>query len=105
MAEHGGEIDRMQAQLQQLRQEVAERDQQLRLLQDELDTAKEANSRAPTATMKKLVERLRNELALKEKQQQVRQPGRHCAFDCIFFKFYFVNNMYMTKVLQRDVIV
>ncbi len=37
----------------------------------ELQTQKDANTRAPTTTMKNLVERLRNELALKEKQHKV----------------------------------
>ena len=40
-------------------------------MNEELGTAKEANSRAPTTTMKNLVERLKNQLALKEKQHQV----------------------------------
>lgn len=37
----------------------------------ELNEQKEANSRAPTQTMKNHVERLKNQLAMKEKQQQV----------------------------------
>ena len=41
------------------------------MLKDELETAKEAAQRAPSKTMKHLVERLRNQLALKEKQQKV----------------------------------
>ncbi len=40
-------------------------------MNDDLLAAKEANERAPTKTMKALVERLRNQLALKEKQQKV----------------------------------
>ena len=44
---------------------------QVEILNDDLHTAKEANERAPTKTMKALVERLRNQLALKEKQQKV----------------------------------
>ena len=46
------------------------------MLKDELETAKEAAQRAPSKTMKHLVERLRNQLALKEKQQKV---------ECILF--------------------
>ena len=41
------------------------------MLKDELETAKEAAQRAPSKTMKHLVERLRNQLVLKEKQQKV----------------------------------
>ena len=40
-------------------------------MNDDLKAAKEANERAPTKTMKSLVERLRNQLALKDKQQKV----------------------------------
>eukprot|EP00794_Sanderia_malayensis_P012922 gene12922-14254_t len=40
------------------------------VMNDDLLAAKEANERAPTKTMKALVERLRNQLALKEKQQK-----------------------------------
>lgn len=39
-------------------------------LKSELQTQKEANSRAPTTTMRNLVERLKSQLALKEKQQK-----------------------------------
>lgn len=45
-------------------------DLQIEVLKDELETAKEAAQRAPSKTMKHLVERLRNQLALKEKQQK-----------------------------------
>ena len=44
---------------------------QIEVLKDELETAKEAAERAPSKTLKHLVERLRNQLALKEKQQKV----------------------------------
>lgn len=45
------------------------------MLKDELETAKEAAERAPSKTLKHLVERLRNQLALKEKQQKVMSFG------------------------------
>ena len=41
------------------------------MLKDELEAAKETAQRAPSKTMKQLVEKLRNQLALKEKQQKV----------------------------------
>ena len=43
----------------------------MKVLTDELSTQKEMNTRAPTTTMKNMVERLKNQLSLKEKQQQV----------------------------------
>ena len=48
---------------------------QIEVLKDELETAKEAAERAPSKTLKHLVERLRNQLALKEKQQKVMLCG------------------------------
>ena len=53
--------------------EVAKVRNELGALQQELSEQKEANSRAPTQTMKNHVERLKNQLALKEKQQQVQK--------------------------------
>ena len=43
---------------------------QVELLRDDLLAAKEANERAPTKTMKTVIEKLRNQLMLKEKQQK-----------------------------------
>lgn len=53
-------------------------DLQIEVLKDELETAKEVAQRAPSKTMKHLVERLRNQLALKEKQQKVDLTCRDC---------------------------
>ena len=41
------------------------------MLHQELEASKEANERAPSKTMKNLVERLRNQLAKKDKEQKV----------------------------------
>ena len=41
------------------------------MLHQELEASKEANEMAPSKTMKNLVERLRNQLANKEKEQKV----------------------------------
>ncbi|KAM7435378.1 hypothetical protein ABFA07_014699 [Porites harrisoni] len=49
---------------------IMEQSKEIEILKDELETAKEAAQRAPSKTMKHLVERLRNQLALKEKQQK-----------------------------------
>jgi len=50
---------------------VADLQKELTEKQQELCEEKEANSRAPSQTIKNHVERLKNQLALKEKQQQV----------------------------------
>ncbi|KAK3738058.1 hypothetical protein QZH41_012933 [Actinostola sp. cb2023] len=64
-------------QIKELRDEIQIKDDKYmvkrkenEVLREELDAAKEANERAPTRTMKQLVERLRNQLVLKEKQQK-----------------------------------
>jgi len=53
--------------------EVTDLRNELASMQQELNEQREANSRAPTQTMKNHVERLKNQLAMKEKQQQVQQ--------------------------------
>ena len=57
--------------LEALRRELNDKERETLALQQELDVQREANARAPTAAMKNMVERLKNELGLKEKQQQV----------------------------------
>ena len=56
--------------------ELSDMKKELEFTQQDLESQKEANSRAPTKTMKSLVEKLQNQLALKEKQQQV--AGNTC---------------------------
>jgi len=51
--------------------QIADLRNELATMQQELNEQKEASSRAPTQTMKNHVERLKNQLAMKEKQQQV----------------------------------
>ena len=65
------EISKKEAELAKVKQTMEHQGKELELMNEELGTAKEANSRAPTTTMKNLVERLKNQLALKEKQHQV----------------------------------
>ncbi|CAL1542937.1 unnamed protein product [Lymnaea stagnalis] len=57
------EIDVVSRENQELRKEV-------KLMQEEIEVLKESHQRGPSATMKNMVERLKNQLALKEKQHQ-----------------------------------
>ena len=50
---------------------ATELEQELEVLEGELSAAQEALRRAPSRTMRSLVERLRNQLAIKEKQHKV----------------------------------
>ena len=77
MGQLSEELANKQAEVDKLTRTVEHQAKELELLNEELGTAKDANSRAPTTTMKNLVERLKNQLALKEKQHQVNFMS-HC---------------------------
>ncbi|XP_048214568.1 centrosomal protein of 290 kDa isoform X4 [Perognathus longimembris pacificus] len=67
---HADEVKKVKAEIEDLRCLLAQAQQESQKLKCELQTQKEANSRAPTTTMRNLVERLKSQLALKEKQQK-----------------------------------
>ncbi|KAM5174676.1 centrosomal protein of 290 kDa [Callospermophilus lateralis] len=67
---HAIEMKKVKAEVEDLRCLLAQSQKELQSLKSELEAQKEANSRAPTTTMKNLVERLKSQLALKEKQQK-----------------------------------
>ncbi|XP_070265696.1 centrosomal protein of 290 kDa isoform X2 [Myotis yumanensis] len=67
---HAAEVKKVKAQVEDLRCLLAQSQNELQSLKSELQAQKEANSRAPTRTMKNLVERLKSQLSLKEKQQK-----------------------------------
>lgn len=50
---------------------VIELEQEVEVLEGELSAAQQAAKQAPSRTMKALVDRLRNQLSVKEKQQRV----------------------------------
>ena len=50
---------------------MIELEQEVEVLEGELSAAQQAAKQAPSRTMKALVERLRNQLSVKEKQQRV----------------------------------
>lgn len=68
---HAAEVKKVKTQVEDLRCLLAQSQNELQSLKSELQAQKEANSRAPTRTMKNLVERLKSQLSLKEKQQKV----------------------------------
>nr|KAF6494163.1 centrosomal protein 290 [Rousettus aegyptiacus] len=67
---HADEVKKMKAEVEDLRRLLAQSQKESQSLKSELHAQKEANSRAPTTTMRNLVERLKSQLALKEKQQK-----------------------------------
>lgn len=64
-------MKKVKAEVENLRYLLAQSQKESQSLKCELQAQKEANSRAPTTTMRNLVERLKSQLALKEKQQKV----------------------------------
>lgn len=59
----------------ELRNVLSQTEKELANVKAELEVQKEANNRAPTARLKNLVEQLKSQLAIKEKQQKVSQQG------------------------------
>ncbi|XP_046921643.1 centrosomal protein of 290 kDa [Lynx rufus] len=67
---HAYEVKKVKAEVEDLRCLLSQSQKESQSLKSELQAQKEANSRAPTTTMRNLVERLKSQLALKEKQQK-----------------------------------
>ncbi|XP_074082638.1 centrosomal protein of 290 kDa isoform X2 [Macrotis lagotis] len=67
---HAEVVKKLQAEIEDLKYSLSQAEKELQYYKSEVQIQKEANTRAPTATMKNLVERLKNQVALKEKQQK-----------------------------------
>ncbi|XP_036025462.1 centrosomal protein of 290 kDa [Onychomys torridus] len=67
---HAGEVKKVRAEVEDLRCALVQAQKESQSLKSELQAQREANSRAPTTTMRNLVDRLKSQLALKEKQQK-----------------------------------
>ncbi|XP_077195096.1 centrosomal protein of 290 kDa isoform X2 [Paroedura picta] len=67
---HAAEVKQLKDEVAELRTALSQMEKELMNVKAELEVQQEANNRAPTTTMKNLVERLKNQLALKEKQQK-----------------------------------
>ncbi|XP_021241017.1 centrosomal protein of 290 kDa [Numida meleagris] len=67
---HTVDVEQLKDEANGLKKVLFHKEKELANVKAELEAQKEANNRAPTATMKSLVEQLKNQLALKEKQQK-----------------------------------
>ncbi|XP_041072156.1 centrosomal protein of 290 kDa isoform X2 [Carcharodon carcharias] len=67
---HATEVKKLHDEVDELRCTQLQMEKEVQCLQNELEAQKQANARAPTTTMKNLVDRLKGQLALKEKQQK-----------------------------------
>ena len=66
---------------------MSELEQEVEVLEGELSAAQQAAKQAPSRTMKALVERLRNQLSIKEKQQRVIQSQVQNWLEIIVFVY------------------
>ncbi|NWV60138.1 CE290 protein, partial [Malurus elegans] len=67
---HTVDVEQMKKEANELRNSLSQKEKELANVKAELEIQKEANNRAPTATMKNLVEQLKSQLAIKENQQK-----------------------------------
>ncbi|NXE74896.1 CE290 protein, partial [Cochlearius cochlearius] len=67
---HTVDVEQLKDEADELRNILSQMEKELANVKAELEVQKEANNRAPTATLKNLVEQLKSQLAMKEKQQK-----------------------------------
>ncbi|NXH77678.1 CE290 protein, partial [Hydrobates tethys] len=67
---HTVDVEQLKDEANELRNMLSQMENELANVKAELEVQKEANNRAPTATLKNLVEQLKSQLAIKEKQQK-----------------------------------
>ena len=68
---HNGQVTKLESEISNHLQTIKEKEAEIERLETEIDQQRAANSKAPTTTMKNMVDRLKNELSLKEKQHKV----------------------------------
>ncbi|XP_062348044.1 centrosomal protein of 290 kDa isoform X5 [Cinclus cinclus] len=67
---HTVDMEQIKEEANELRKILSQKEKELANVKAELEVQKEANNRAPTATMKNLVEQLKSQLAIKENQHK-----------------------------------
>ncbi|NWU30643.1 CE290 protein, partial [Dyaphorophyia castanea] len=67
---HTIDVAQMKEEANELRNMLSQKEKELANVKAELEVQKEANNRAPTATLKNLVEQLKSQLAIKENQHK-----------------------------------
>ncbi|XP_071279412.1 centrosomal protein of 290 kDa isoform X1 [Agelaius tricolor] len=67
---HTVDVEQIKEEANELRNILSQKEKELANVKAELEVQKEANNRAPTATMKNLVEQLKRQLAIKENQHK-----------------------------------
>ncbi|NWX66773.1 CE290 protein, partial [Promerops cafer] len=67
---HTVDVEQIKEEANELRKILSQKENELANVKAELEVQKEANNRAPTATLKNLVEQLKSQLAIKENQHK-----------------------------------
>ncbi|NXJ59339.1 CE290 protein, partial [Rostratula benghalensis] len=67
---HAIDVEKLKDEANELRTALSQMEKELAKVKTELEIQKEKNNRAPTTTLKNLVEQLKSQLAIKEKQQK-----------------------------------
>ncbi|NWY65941.1 CE290 protein, partial [Erithacus rubecula] len=67
---HTIDVEQIKEEANELRKIISQKEMELANVKAELEVQKEANNRAPTATLKNLVEQLKSQLAIKENQHK-----------------------------------
>ncbi|NXM22978.1 CE290 protein, partial [Ploceus nigricollis] len=67
---HTVDVEQIKEEANELRNILSQKEKELANVKAELDVQKEANNRAPTATLKNLVKQLKSQLAIKENQHK-----------------------------------
>uniref|UniRef100_A0A8V5FLR8 Uncharacterized protein n=1 Tax=Melopsittacus undulatus TaxID=13146 RepID=A0A8V5FLR8_MELUD len=67
---HTADVERLKDEANVLKNIISQMEKEFANVKAELEVQKEANKRAPTATLKNLVEQLKSQLVIKEKQQK-----------------------------------
>jgi hypothetical protein len=84
---HAAEQKAQLDQLEGVQRQLAERDQQVVRLAREVEEQRQLNATAPSESMKKRLEKLQNEIALKEKQNQVSRRVLCVAGNIVNYEF------------------
>uniref|UniRef100_A0A803VX54 Centrosomal protein 290 n=1 Tax=Ficedula albicollis TaxID=59894 RepID=A0A803VX54_FICAL len=67
---HTMDVEQIKEEANELRKIISQKEKELANVKAELEVQKEVNNRAPTATLKNLVEQLKSQLAIKENQHK-----------------------------------
>ena len=66
------QLKQLEQEVGELRAQISQMEKEAQYFRTELEAQKEANVRSPSNTMKNLLERLKGQVAQKDKQQKVR---------------------------------